>query len=357
MDAFPPSTTPQPSFAGSSLSTRRIMLLKRILTVCLWISVALLVGLVVITVLLNFPNQLLATFVGFGLITAGFAWTRQQINGRYFEQSITVLVAALLITAIIITIIFHNGLSPVLGGVIISLLILSLAGMSRTIPWMIGIGITLIIPLGLLEQFGLIESWHLESGTVTNLVIPILTGVDVIVAGMFIYLLNQNLQQSLRESEERGASTEAARAEQALTLQHVQSQAAEQARLLELVRDLETPVIPLFEGVLALPIVGHLDPVRLNNLSHMLFERIAAERAHTVLIDVTAVSMIDTASANYLLQLVQGVRLLGAECMLTGIRADVAQMLVSLGVKWESISTAASLRDGIARLQKMAQPH
>ena len=148
---------------------------------------------------------------------------------------------------------------------------------------------------------------------------------------------------------------EAAQAEQAVILQQVQAQSLEQSRLLELVHDLETPVIPVMDGVLVLPLVGHLDTARLTNLSQRLLERVAAERAHTVLLDLTAVAIIDTATANHVLQLTKGVRLLGAECILTGIRAEVAQTLVALGVTWDTVPTAASLRDGLAQLHERAE--
>ena len=108
--------------------------------------------------------------------------------------------------------------------------------------------------------------------------------------------------------------------------------------------------MPLLPGVIALPVVGHLDTRRINRLNDSLLERISVDRAHTVLLDLTGVGLIDTATANHLLQLVRSVRLLGARCILTGVRADVAQTMVTLGIEWDDIPTSASLQNAIQAL-------
>ncbi len=331
------------------------MLLQKILFIWLWISVPMLAALAIATILLGFPYQLVAIAVSTILLSACLVWTRRNINNVYFTQSILGLVLVLLIISSGVALLFPNGVNALLLSIIISLLILSLAGMSRAIPWMTGLGAVVLLILSLVEQFGLAEPWNIQANTITKMFIPSLLLVGLIILGMFIYLLNDSLTQSLHEAEARGAVAEAAQAEQAVILQQVQAQSLEQSRLLELVHDLETPVIPVMDGVLVLPLVGHLDTARLTNLSQRLLERVAAERAHTVLLDLTAVAIIDTATANHVLQLTKGVRLLGAECILTGIRAEVAQTLVALGVTWDTVPTAASLRDGLAQLHERAE--
>ncbi len=342
---------------ASTLPPRRAMLLEKILFIWLWISVPMLAALVIATILLRFPYQLVAMAVSTILLSACLVWTRKNINKAYFTQSILGLVLVLLLISSGVGLLFPNGVTALLLAIIISLLILSLAGMSRAIPWMTGLGTVVLLILSIVEQFELAEFWKIQANIITKTFIPSLLVVGLIILGMFIYLLNDSLSQSLHESEERRGIAEATQAEQAIMLKQVQEQSREQSRLLELVHDLETPVIPVMDGVLVLPLVGHLDSARLNHLSQHLLERVAAERAQTVLIDLTAVSVIDTATANHLLQLTKGVRLLGAECILTGIRAEVAQTLVALGVTWESVPTAASLRDALAQLQDQAKYH
>lgn len=124
----------------------------------------------------------------------------------------------------------------------------------------------------------------------------------------------------------------------------------EQARLLELVQDLETPVMPLLDGVVALPLVGYLDAPRAQRLTTSLLQRIANEQINCVLVDVTGMKMLDQQAFDHLVRLVQAVRLMGTDCIVTGIRPDIARGLVAYGMDATRLKTTASLRDGIALL-------
>lgn len=118
--------------------------------------------------------------------------------------------------------------------------------------------------------------------------------------------------------------------------------------LLTLVRDLETPVIPLLEGVLVMPLVGHVDTRRASQLTEAVLAAVHEQRARVVIIDITGVSVVDTAVAQRLGLLAQSVQLLGAHVLLTGIRADVAQTIVTQGIDFSNIQTAGRLQDGVA---------
>lgn len=118
--------------------------------------------------------------------------------------------------------------------------------------------------------------------------------------------------------------------------------------LLTLVRDLETPVIPLLDGVLVMPLVGHVDTRRASQLTESVLAAVHDQRARTVIIDITGVSVVDTAVAQRLGRLAQSVQLLGAHVLLTGIRADVAQTIVTQGIDFSNIQTAGRLQDGVA---------
>ena len=112
--------------------------------------------------------------------------------------------------------------------------------------------------------------------------------------------------------------------------------------------ELSTPLIPISDHTLLLPLVGALDSQRAQQVMETLLQGIAEHTAESVILDITGVPLVDTHVAGMLLRAAQAVRLLGARVMLTGIRPEVAQAIVGLGVDLSSIETRASLQDGIA---------
>lgn len=113
-------------------------------------------------------------------------------------------------------------------------------------------------------------------------------------------------------------------------------------------RELSTPLIPLAEGVLVMPIIGTVDSARAAQLMDTLLEGITAHGARMVILDVTGVKVVDTQVANALLQSAQAARLLGAEVVLTGIGPHVATTLIGLGVDLGNLTTLGTLRAGVA---------
>jgi rsbT co-antagonist protein RsbR len=111
---------------------------------------------------------------------------------------------------------------------------------------------------------------------------------------------------------------------------------------------MSVPVVPVADGVLALPLVGALDSQRAALLTERLLEAIHRDRARTILIDITGVSVVDTQVAAALLRAAQAVRMLGAEPVLVGIRAEVAQTVVGLGLDLSHITSRRDLRSGLA---------
>lgn len=344
--------TALPSNSVSKMSQDAI--LKRVLTVWFWIVVVitLLMGIIVFTN--NFVYQyvvILASTILFGIC---LYWAISKVKTVENNSSINILVTLLFIIAIEMAIFFPNGCYAIISVSSINFLILLVINKGEKIFFPVIVGTLAFIVLIVLQNQGVLAATQVSTSARDLLIIPICIAASISVIGLLTLLLNDYLRQATRDAEERSTAAENARAEQAITLAKVEHQAAEQARLLDLVRDLETPIIPLLEGVLVLPLVGYLDTRRVQDLTHTLLERVASERAHTVLIDLTAITVIDTATANHLVQLTQAVRLLGAECILTGIRAEVAHTLVMLGVTWQGLQTAASLRDGIERLSLAA---
>ena len=118
---------------------------------------------------------------------------------------------------------------------------------------------------------------------------------------------------------------------------------AQEARISEL----STPIIPLYQGILALPLVGSIDAHRAGQIMEKLLVGISEQQADVVIIDITGVPVVDTSVANYLLQSARAARLLGAQIILVGISAEIAQTITQLGADLSGITTLANLALGI----------
>lgn len=119
------------------------------------------------------------------------------------------------------------------------------------------------------------------------------------------------------------------------------------ARQEEAIRALAAPIIEVWEGVLTLPLIGTVDSQRAADTMGRLLDTIIQKKASYTIIDLTGVELIDTATAEHLLRLVLAAELLGARCVITGIRPSIAQTMVSIGIDLTRLTTLASLRDGL----------
>ena len=130
----------------------------------------------------------------------------------------------------------------------------------------------------------------------------------------------------------------------------VYQQAREQliARQQEELIELSTPVVQLWEGVLALPLIGTLDSERTQVVMESLLERLVATGSSIAVIDITGVPTVDTLVAQHLLKTVAAAQLMGADCIISGIRPQIAQTIVHLGIDLSSVATKASLADAFA---------
>lgn len=109
-----------------------------------------------------------------------------------------------------------------------------------------------------------------------------------------------------------------------------------------------TPLLTISDSTVVMPLVGAIDTRRVQQIMDTLLSGVAESRARTVILDITGVPVVDTQVANSLLRSAQAVKLLGAQAILTGLRPEVAQTLVQLGVDLRAITTLGTLRDGIA---------
>ena len=108
--------------------------------------------------------------------------------------------------------------------------------------------------------------------------------------------------------------------------------------------ELSTPVLELWDDVLALPVVGIVDTQRSVQMAERLLKEVMERRAKYVIIDLTGVDIVDTSTADRLFKLSRAVSLLGSECVMTGIKPNVAQTLIDLGVEFGNMKTQRNLK-------------
>ncbi|XXT24205.1 AAA family ATPase [Sorangium sp. So ce429] len=179
-----------------------------------------------------------------------------------------------------------------------------------------------------------------------------------------LYAHVQSVTDELRRSNEiletnvQGRTEELRQANEQLTIELVERGRAEQARAIlqeEVIRaqrerlaELSTPLLPIAEGVVVMPLIGTLDADRAAQMQEAALRGAADVSARMVILDITGIRMIDTAVAGTLLRTTAALRLLGAQAVITGVRADVAQTLVALGIDLRMVLTFGTLRSGIA---------
>ena len=112
--------------------------------------------------------------------------------------------------------------------------------------------------------------------------------------------------------------------------------------------ELSTPVVKLWDGILALPLIGTLDSARTQVVMETLLEAIVATNSNVAIIDITGVPTVDTVVAQHLLKTVTAARLMGADCIISGIRPQIAQTIVHLGINLLDVTSKATLRDAFA---------
>lgn len=155
------------------------------------------------------------------------------------------------------------------------------------------------------------------------------------------------LKQMVTLAEERLSELDQAHQEAERTNRILNETIAQQEQLLQTIRDLSAPLLPVHDQILVLPLIGHVDSVRSTQITEALLEGVQQHHAQFVIIDITGVSVVDTSVANHLLQATRAVGLLGARCILVGIGPEIAQTIVQLGIDLSALVTRSDLRAGI----------
>ncbi len=113
------------------------------------------------------------------------------------------------------------------------------------------------------------------------------------------------------------------------------------------IQELSTPVIPIMDNIIVMPLVGNVDSLRARDITRSLLAGITQHRAKVVILDVTGVALMDTAIVNHLNKTIQAARLKGAQTIITGISDAVAEAIVDLGIDWSELTTLSDLQTGL----------
>lgn len=170
---------------------------------------------------------------------------------------------------------------------------------------------------------------------------------EVEAANQTLAAINATLEACV---EERTAALRRAVEEQQAIAFQLQSSLEIQQELNRLIAGLSIPVIPISPGTLVAPIVGNLDTERATLLLATLLEKVETTKAHTVVLDITGMAVVDAQIAAVLLRAIAALRLMGARMLLVGVRPEIAQAMVHLGVDLRDLRTASTLQDGLVEL-------
>ncbi|MFO0572778.1 MAG: STAS domain-containing protein [Polyangia bacterium] len=161
---------------------------------------------------------------------------------------------------------------------------------------------------------------------------------SVLEAALNIY--NQELAAARAQNERYIAELERSKRE-------LQEQLTTIARQQLAIHELSTPIVEVWEDILLLPIIGTMDAQRAQEMTEKLLDRVRQSRSRCIIVDITGVDVVDTNTANSVLKMTRAARLLGAFCVVTGIRPEIARTLIQLGVEMEGLRTLRTLKDGL----------
>ncbi|MFL7794507.1 MAG: substrate-binding domain-containing protein [Anaerolineae bacterium] len=153
--------------------------------------------------------------------------------------------------------------------------------------------------------------------------------------------VEQQVRERTAELEQEVEERERAQAE-SLRLQQEVIEAQQRA-----IRELSTPIIPVLEGVIVMPLIGSIDTLRARDVTRSLLRGIREHRAKVVILDITGVPIVDSGVAAYLNKTIQAARLRGARTIVTGVSDAVAETVVDLGIDWSDVETLRDLRTGL----------
>lgn len=115
------------------------------------------------------------------------------------------------------------------------------------------------------------------------------------------------------------------------------------------IRELSTPIMEVWDGVLCLPVVGVMDTMRSVEMTNALLQTVVEKKTRCIIIDITGIDVMDTRTVDHFMRMARAVRLLGAQCVLTGINPHIAQTVVHMGIDLSNIVTHRTLHEALQR--------
>jgi rsbT co-antagonist protein RsbR len=304
----------------------------------------------------------IATLVVVGLGVATLV-ARVAVERGQARLAVRIVSVSLLLMAILATLISPDVM-PVLIFVPVLVIVIAL-------PYVDGSELRILILVGLIELvimmicsryvrlFASLPAWTTD--LVLILFVPIIVGLILLLLWQFRNQLTETLGRAQAANEDlravqAGLETQIGERTAALqvALAEVQARADEQARLLAeneqqraTILEMSVPVLPVSPDTLVMPLVGAMDSGRLRQLHEQALHALERSTARRLLLDITGVPVVDSQVAQGLIVAVQAGRLLGAEVMLVGIRPEVAQAIVGLGLDLRSIRTFSDLQTAL----------
>lgn len=159
--------------------------------------------------------------------------------------------------------------------------------------------------------------------------------------------VEEKLRQGNRQLEERATTLDMEIADRQLTERKLAEQLEISEAQQQTIQELSTPVIPVMDQIIVMPLIGNIDTMRARDITRSLLAGISQHRAKVVILDVTGVPLMDTGIVNHLNRTIQAARLKGTRVIVTGISDVVAESIVDLGVNWSGITTLSDLQDGL----------
>jgi len=180
-----------------------------------------------------------------------------------------------------------------------------------------------------------------------DVTIPIRGSQETAVLGIALERMGTDLRELYRNLEQQILTLE----EQKQTLEtQKQTMEAQQQALTaqqQTIQQLSSPVIPIMDRIIVMPLIGNIDSARAREITRSLLAAIGQHRAKVVILDITGVAVVDSAVANHLNKTIHAARLKGAHTIVTGISDAVAETIVDLGIDWSGIETLRNLRTGL----------
>lgn len=310
----------------------------------------------------------LVTILGVGmlLLTGIVLWIRRSLERKTLTTLVIILVGALWVMIVVFGILIPILLPAMLLAVIMTIALALPYATSQALRALNLVGWLIAMILVVLPQHITIFDPipHPVADALVIFATAIVMGICLFLLWQFHGRLTASLLQAQTANStlvEAQAGLETQVAERTLALQRslaeaetARSQLAEQLALTErqreVIREMSVPVLPVSDNTLVMPLVGALDSARLIQIQEQALGRLEATRARRLLLDITGVPVIDTQVAQGLLRIAQATTLMGSEVALVGIRPEVAQAIVGLGMDLSSIHTHSDLQGALVHI-------